>query len=190
MDREVLARRLAHCLVALTPVYYIIPEELPLSPFRRWHLLIAFFLLIAIVESVRLWKKATFFGLRPHEKDSIASFAWAAAGITIALWLMPWEIATPVLVGMGLVDPLAGELRRAGRSRAVTLCLPMAVYASICIVALWALADAAIPVVLGLSVVGAAVAVAAERWRLPYIDDDFLMIIVPGTLMSLLWLAV
>ena len=188
MDREVLVRRLVHCLVAVTPVYYLIPEELP--PFRRWHLLIAFFLVIAAVESIRLWRRATFFGLRPHEKHSIASFAWAAAGITIALWLMPWEIATPVLIGMGLVDPLAGELRRTGRPRCLTICMPMIAYASICAVALCALTDAAMLVVIPLSAVGAVLAVAAERWRSSYVDDDFLMIIVPGAIMSLLWLAV
>ncbi|HIH01808.1 TPA: hypothetical protein HA259_07035 [Thermoplasmata archaeon] len=190
MDREALVRRLVHCLIAVTPVYYLLPEELPLAPFRRWHLLIAFFLVIAAVESIRLWRKATFFGLRPHEKHSIASFAWAAAGITIALWLMPWEIATPVLIGMGLVDPLAGELRRTGRPRCVAICLPMSVYATICAVTLWALTDVTMPLILALSAVGASLAVPAERWRSHYVDDDFLMIVVPGAIMSLLWLAV
>lgn len=184
-----MVRRLVHCLVALTPVYYLIPEDLPLSPLKRWHLLIAFFLLVSIFESVRLWRRATFFGLRPHEKDSIASFAWAAAGITIALWLMPWEIATPVLIGMGLVDPLAGELRRTSSPVWLTFLLPIAVYMTICAVAMGTLTEAALPMLLAISTVGAFLAVAAERWRSTYVDDDFLMIIVPGLFMSLIWLA-
>jgi hypothetical protein len=189
MDREVMVRRFIHCLIAITPTYYLIPEDLPMSPLKRWHLLVAFFVLVSLFESVRLWKRITFFGLRPHEKDSIASFAWAAAGITLALWLMPWEIATPVLVGMGLVDPLAGELRRTGRPGWLRISLPLVVYAAICIVALDTLTETALPMMLAISCLGAFLAVAAERWRSPYVDDDFLMIIVPGVFMSLLWLA-
>ena len=189
MDRAVLTRRLVHCLVAVTPVYYLMPTELSVSPLMRWHLLIAFFAVIVMFESVRLWRKATFFGLRPHERNSIASFAWAAAGITLALWVMPWEVATPVLIGMGLVDPLAGELRRVKRTRWLQILPPLAVYASICMIALTTLTDAPISEMVIISSLGAVLAVAAERRRVPYVDDDFLMIIVPGIAMSLLWLA-
>lgn len=189
MDREVLARRLVHCLIAFAPVYYLIPVELSVSPLMRWHLLIAFFAAIVLFESVRLWRKATFFGLRPHERDTVASHAWAAAGITLALWLMPWEIATPVLIGMGLVDPLIGELRRAKYARWLQIVPPLAAYATICMTALVTLTDAPILELISISCLGAILAVAAERRRIPYVDDDFLMIIVPGVVMSLLWLA-
>ncbi len=189
MDREVIARRFVHCLIAITPVYYLIPVDLPVSPLKRWHLLIAFFVLVALFESIRLWRKMTFIGLRPHEKDSIASFAWAAAGITLALWLMPWEIATPVLVGMGLVDPLIGEMRRSKRPVWQRLSASLVVYASICIVSFALLTDLPLWRLSVLSCLGALLAVAAEGWRVPYVDDDFLMIVVPGFFLSLLWLA-
>lgn len=189
MDREVIARRLVHCLVALTPVYYLLPVDLPLSPLKRWHLLIAFFVIVSLFETFRLWKKMTFFGLRPHEKDSIASFAWAAAGVTVALWLMPWEIATPVLVGMGLVDPLIGELRRAEKPRSLIVPLPIGAYTAICALSFVILTEASLTELAALSLIGACLAVAAEGLRVPYVDDDFLMIVVPGFFMSLLWLA-
>jgi len=189
VDRAVLTRRLVHCLIAVTPVYYLIPAELSVPPLMRWHLLIAFFAAVVLFESVRLWRKTTFFGLRPHERSSIASHAWAAAGITLALWVMPWEVATPVLIGMGLVDPLAGELRRVKRTRWLQMLPPLAVYASICMIALMTLTDAPISEITVISSLGAVLAVVAERRRVPYVDDDFLMIIVPGIAMSLLWLA-
>jgi len=189
VDRAVLARRLVHSLLAVAPVYYLIPVDLPLSPLKRWHLLIAFFVAVALFESVRLWRGVTFFGLRPHERNSIASFAWAAAGITLALWLMPWEIATPVLIGMGLVDPLVGVLRCAKRARWLQVLLPLVVYFAICVISLASLTTLPLPELVLISVIGAALAVAAERQRVPYVDDDFLMIIVPGIVMSLLWLA-
>ncbi len=189
MDREVLVRRIVHSLLSIAPVYYLIPVDLPVSPLKRWHLLIIFFVAVALFESVRLWKGVTFFGLRPHERNSIASFAWAAAGITLALWLMPWEIATPALIGMGLVDPLAGELRRARLTKRLQVLPPLAAYAAICMISLFVLTDASIPELTAISCLGAVLAVAAERRRVPYVDDDFLMIIVPGIVMSLLWLA-
>ena len=189
MEKEVMVRRLVHSLVALTPVYYLIPEDLPLSPLKRWHLLVLFFTAIALFESIRLWKRATFFGLRPHEKESIASFAWAAAGVTLALWLMPWEIATPVLIGMGLVDPLAGELRRAGKHRFTATVIPLVVYVVICLMSFWTFTQLTWTQIMSFSCLGSCLAVAAERWRVPYVDDDFLMIVVPGLAMSLLWLA-
>ena len=123
-------------LIALAPLYYLLPVEFEEVPLRRWQLLIAVFVAVAAFEAVRLRRGVTFTGLRPHEMHSIASFAWAAAGITAALWLMPMEIATPVLVGMGLCDPLAGELRRANASRIGRIAPPVIVYFVICFVLL------------------------------------------------------
>lgn len=190
MDRSVVFRRFVHTLIALTPLYYLIPEELDSTGIRRWHILVLFFVLIAAFETVRLWKGMTFLGLRHHERDSIASFAWAAAGITIGLWLLPMELATPVLVGLAFVDPLAGELRRATRSTTWQLGLPVAVYTAICLSALIALSELSLPLMCLISLSGAVSAVGIERLHVRYLDDDFLMVVVPGAVMSTLLLAV
>lgn len=181
-------RRSVHLLVALAPLYYLLPAEFPGMPLRRWELLIALFAIVAVFEALRLRKGVTFVGLRPHESGSIASFMWAAAGITIALWLMPMEVATPVLVGMGLCDPLAGELRRAKAGKASQIAYPTVVYFVICFAALSLMTEARLELILVMSTVGAWLAIAAERAGVPVIDDDFLMIVVPGAFMSLLWL--
>jgi len=187
-DKGVILRRTVHSLIALAPLYYLLPIDMPFSPVKRWHLLIAFFVVIMLFEAVRLRKCITFLGLRPHETHSIASFAWAAAGITVALWLMPMEIATPVLIGMGLVDPLLGELRRKGTRPAVSFPGPLLVYALICVAALLVITEEGVAAILTVSFVGAFLAIGAERLDLPVIDDDFLMIVVPGSLMSFMWL--
>lgn len=189
MDRSIVLRRLIHCMIALAPLYYMLPVEMPGLPIMRWHLLIAFFATIMVFEAVRLRRGITFLGLRPHERHSIASFAWAAAGITSALWLLPMEIATPVIIGMGLIDPLAGELRRTGAAPLVRVSLPLLAYAAICVATLLLMAEKELGSVLAVSSMGAFLAVGAERLELPGVDDDFLMIVVPGSLMSLLWLA-
>ena len=189
MDRSNLLRRSAHALIALAPIYYLLPTEFPVVPVHRWQFLILLFAIVAVFEAFRLRKGMTFKGLRPHEGYTIASFAWAAAGITIALWLMPMEIATPVLIGMGLCDPLVGELRRMNAKKTTQILFPMVVYFAICCVSLSLMTDVVTITVVALSFVGAWLAVMAERTRIPMVDDDFLMIIVPGIAMSLLWLS-
>ena len=175
-------------LIALAPLYYLLPVEFDEVPLRRWQLLIAVFIVVAVFEAVRLRRGVTFTGLRPHERDSIASFVWAAAGITCALWLMPMEIATPVLIGMGLCDPLAGELRRKNASRLVQIAPPVVAYFAICITAISLMTDTQLSLVVAISLIGSCLAVAAERFRSKLVDDDFLMIVVPGTVMSAFWL--
>ncbi len=176
--------------MALAPLYYLLPTDMPFSPVKRWHLLIALFIIIMLFEAIRLRRGITFLGLRPHETHSIASFAWAAAGITVALWFMPMEIATPVLIGMGLVDPLLGELRRTGARPAISIPVPVLVYALICISTLLVISEEALVTIMAVSIIGALFAVGAERLDLPVVDDDFMMIVVPGSLMSLMWLYV
>ena len=185
MDRAVLFRRCMHCLMALAPAYFLLPEELPVLGVGRWVLLIAFFLVVTTIESVRLLMGWTFFGLRPHERHQIASFVWAAAGVTIALWLFREDVATAAIIGWAFVDPLAGVLRRARRGSPVTIAVPVMVYIVIAVVALYVcglMSDLSVIIV---SVIGATTAVAAEREKIRYVDDDFLMIVLPCLIMEI-----
>jgi hypothetical protein len=185
MDRAVLFRRCLHCMLALAPAYFLLPTELPVLGVGRWVLLILFFLAVSLVESVRLLMGWTFFGLRPHEKNQIASFVWAAAGVTAALWFFREDVATAAIVGMALVDPLAGELRRVRPGSPVTITAPIVVYAAISVAALYMyglMSDLSVIVV---SVIGATTAVGVERQKIRYLDDDFLMIVLPCLLMEL-----
>jgi hypothetical protein len=190
MKKEVVLRRGAHASMALAPLYYALPVNLPFLGIHRWSVVVAFFSAIMVFEAFRLWKGITFMGLRPHEKDQIASFAWAAAGITAVLWLCPHDIASVALIGMALVDPLAGELRLAGVHDRVTLASTLLIYFGLCIAVLlvWDMRSALESLLL--SVVAAFLAVASERIKTPYIDDDFLMSVVPAAAMTglaLLW---
>jgi len=180
MEKNVIVRRCVHLLVALSPLYFLIPEELPVIEVRRWVLLILFFSSITLFETARLRYGISLLGLRPHESNSIASFVWAAAGITVALWFFPTWIATAVLVGMAIVDPIAGELRSTHSSLLVTAGVPVVVYSAICVAVLWASGELPLIGVVVLSMFGALVAVAAEAVDVGFIDDDFLMVVVPG----------
>lgn len=186
MRKEVVLRRAVHMMIALAPLYYLVPVDVPVIGVKRWILLICFFLVIVSFESVRLWKGFALFGLRPHEAHRIASFVWAAAGVTVALWLFPHEVAAVALVGMAFCDPLAGELRGRRRGTATEIGVPMAVYFGLAATILWSFGEESAIMVVAMGAVGAASAVLAERFKVPYIDDDFLMIVVPCIAMGLL----
>ena len=186
LRRDVVVRRVAHVLVALAPLYYLFPVELPFLGIRRWVLLIAFFALVIGFEGIRLWKGLTVLGLRPHEKDQIASFVWAAAGITLVLWVFEPDIASAAIVGMAIVDPLAGELRAANKSDRISIGVPILAYFMICVAVLLVAGSRELFPVISLSVLGSIAAVAAERPKIDYVDDDFLMLVVPALAMALL----
>ncbi len=188
MERDVMVRRCAHLSVALAPVYYLIPEELPLTEAPREVLLFFFLSGVVLFDNFRLRRRIALTGLRPHECDSVASFVWAALGITIALWLFPMWIAIAVVVGMAVVDPLAGELRTARASPALSLSVPIAVYFGISAAALLLSGEFDTLVAIGLSAIGAILAVGAEAADIRCVDDDLLMIVVPGFALTALTL--
>lgn len=186
VDRSIVVRRLAHGLIALAPLYYLLPVDLPVIDVRRWVLLIVFFAAVIGFEAFRLWKGLTFLGLRPHEKNQIASFVWAAAGITAVLWLFPVFIASGVLVGMAIVDPIAGELRRARVPERLLVPVCLIEYFVLCMAAFLVASDRYRPELVAFALVGTIVAILAERTKVAHVDDDFLMLLAPAVAMSAL----
>lgn len=186
VSRETIVRRGVHALIALAPLYYLLPVEIEPLGVHRWMLLVLFLFSIIAFESVRLAKGWKLFGLRPHETRQIASFAWAAAGITATLWLFPMEIATAALVGMALVDPLAGVLRGAGTRDPVTVSSSSIAYFAIALSALLVVGDLALPGCLAVALVGTVLAIPSEWFEVPYVDDDFLMLVIPAAGMTAL----
>lgn len=189
MKREVLVRRAVHASIALTPLYYALPENLPFVGWHRWTLVVVFFAGVLLFEAYRLRNGRTFLGLRPHERHQIASFAWAAAGVTAVLWLCPHDIAAAALVAMALVDPLAGEMRGAGYKDRSVVPLSLAAYFALCapVLVLWDLRPDTDSI--ALAAVATFLAVGSERFKVRYVDDDFLMAVVPAAAMTALALA-
>ena len=180
MRKDVLVRRCMHALIALTPLYFSLPVELPIEPLRRWMLLMGFFVVVSAFEVIRLWKGVTFLGLRPHEKHQIASFAWAAAGVTLLLWLFPQDIASAALVAMALVDPLAGELRASKTRDRFTVTASLAAYFALFFVVCALAGDRGTVTCLVIAIIGSVVAIPSEWFDVKYVDDDFLMLVLPA----------
>jgi hypothetical protein len=190
MKRDALVRRGVHASIALTPLYYALPVNLPFIGWHRWTLVVIFFAGIMLFEAYRLRKGMSFMGLRPHERNQIASFAWAAAGITAVLWLCPHDIAAAALVAMALVDPLSGEMRLAGYRDRTTVPLSLIVYLclSASVLVLWDMRSDYLSLLL--AAVAAILGVASEMIKVRYVDDDFLMAVVPAGAMTALALIV
>lgn len=189
MKKEVFIRRAVHASIAAAPVYYLVPEHLAFGV-PRWILLILFLGGIVGFETYRHVKGFTIIGLRPHERQQIASFVWAAAGITLVLWVFPHDIASAALVGMAIVDPLAGEMRSRGIGDGGTVSASLAVYFGLCFAVLLVADSRPATESLLLCSVATVIAVGSERFKMRYIDDDFLMAVLPATSMAALALAV
>lgn len=190
MKREETVRRLAHAAVALAPIYYLLPVDLPYVGFRRWVLLIVFITAMFLFESIRIWKKWTFLGLRPHETGKLASHAWAAAGLVIVLWLFDRDIASAAIVGWALVDPFMGILRGGKNNARSVVILSTAVYFALALLMFVVWNERPFAEMALLSLAATAVAIPAEWFKIRHIDDDFMMSVLPAVAMLALTLMI
>ncbi len=172
-------RRILHGAGAFVLVYYVLPTGFFLVAPKEDVLLAALGAVI-VLEVARRIARLELPTLRPYEARRPASFLFYAVALVVAVLLFPEPIAAAVVVGTAFVDPVAGELRRQARSRGVALGVPWAVYTALAVTALvgvgrWPWTDA-----VALAAVGGAVAVAAERVRYAWLDDDLTMTVAPA----------
>jgi hypothetical protein len=88
---------------------------------------------------------------------------------------------------MAIVDPLIGELRNSVDAR-IAVPVSSGVYLVLCISALLLSSEISFLFAGALASVGAAVAITSENLEIKYVDDDFLMAVLPAVAMTALWL--
>ncbi len=174
MDYGHWTRRLVHMCAPLFLVYYLIPDEV-FGASKEAGLVLLLALVLAF-EAVRLWRGWTFLGLRDYEAGRVSAFAWASVGLTFTFLFFPVELAAPAITGMAFTDPLIGELRR--RKSPLYPLLPIAFYFLLVLAIFIALMGWGWQVLIA-SIVGTFLAISVERIRTKYVDDDFLMMVVP-----------
>ncbi len=174
MDRGHLLRRAVHISAPAFLVYYLLPGTLMGVP--KDALLFSAAALVFAFEAWRLWAKPDIPGMREYEKGRMSAAAWFTLAAVLTLPFFPLGWTMPVFLGMGLVDPLIGELRL--RSSRLNPALPTLVY--------FLLAAGSMTWFYGLQahvMVAAATATALAIWveglKLKSIDDDFSMIVLP-----------
>jgi len=185
MDKGHVLRRLVHMMAPLSLVYYVLPEPLwPGAPSNQVLLLI---LLegILVFEVLRLHYRWHIIGIRDYEYNRISAATWAALAMVVTLLLFPLQLAAPAIVGMAFVDPLIGELRR--HKSKLYPSVPTVVYLVLVLAILWYFFGLNTTVVLA-SAVATGLAISIERVRTKYMDDDFLMTVVPLLGMAVIFL--
>jgi dolichol kinase len=172
-------RRILHMLGAIAVVYLVLPNDVFVVAPKEYVLLAA----LGVALGLELLRHALGLELptiRSYEERRIGSFAFYAVAIVGALLLFPEPIAAAVVLGCGIVDPLAGEVRRTHWSLPVQLAVPWGVYAVLAFVGMTVIGGWPWLPSVGLAAVAAAVAVAVERPNLLWVDDDLAMMFVPA----------
>ncbi len=174
-----LLRRGFHLAGALVLLYYVLPENAFVLLPTEVVLLLAL-LAVLLLELFRLATLLEVPTIRPYERARVASYAWYAIALVAAVLLFPPVVATVVVLGTAIVDPVIGELRlRPPGLRRAYPWLPLALYGALAFLVLiagrWDLARAS-----GGAVLAAVIAVAVERPKLLSVDDDLAMTLLPA----------
>jgi hypothetical protein len=176
MEKPEIFRRIFHMTAMVFLVYYIIPEEL-LPGFFKWHGVLIIVFAVLIAEMLRMRRAKLVFGMRYYEEKRISAYAWFALGMGIALLIFDLKYVVPVVIGMAVIDPLIGEVRR--RKNKLYPALPSILYGVIMFLSLFILSGMSFIWLLLFTVIGTVSAISAEQWDIKYVDDDFLMLVIP-----------
>lgn len=181
-------RRVFHAFGASFLVYYILPDLEWINLVKFW--VPIFLVLIAILlEILRLKGKIGsdhFFGLRFYEKNRVGSYLFFAVAMLVLLLFFPQKIAIPCILCACLADPAIGEIRyRFGKKHAYTI--GFLVCMSFFIVVWY---GSCLLTVISVSIIGGFGAVIGEARKFWWLDDDFMIQILPAILILILGLVI
>ena len=182
MDRGTFVRKAFHVTSPVWLVWYWMPSDSWIGVQKRYVLL---FLLCGalLIEAGRLVTGRRIPGLRANESDRISGYAWGSLGLALGLLFFPGELVIPTFWGMAWIDPLCAYTRTRGGYPYVPFIayVILAVVLSVAVVPLAPPPTTPLPLVrlAAYAPLAAALALAAEKPDLWWIDDDFLMHVVP-----------
>jgi hypothetical protein len=175
-------RRFLHCLGALILLYYVLPRRLA-AWLTAEELVLIGLALVLVLEVLRWTINVELPTIRSYEKKRVASYTFYAVALVAAVLLFPLPVALVVVLGTAFVDPLIGELRLSSRWRTTYPWLPGAVYVlfgttTLVLITHW-------PAFAAVSFAGiaAVIALAVERPKIPELDDDLAMTLVPALIL-------
>ena len=118
-----------------------------------------------------------------YEKKRLGSYVFFAIGVLILLWFFPQPIAIPCILCACFADPLMGEIRTRFSERYVYF-FGFLVCFFFFMVSYY---KAELFLMILSSVIGAYFAVIGETKKFLWIDDDFMIQILPAVFLLLLW---
>ena len=179
-------RRVFHTFGASFLVYYLVPSDEGGIGFLKFWVPILILLFILILEGLRIVGKISsnhFFGLRMYEEKRVGSYVFFGVAIFILLLFFPQHIAVHCILCACIADPLMGEIRNRFQMKHVyvvgfLICLLFFVVS-------WYKSDVWVMVLV--SIVGTTGAVIGETKKFWWLDDDFMIQMLPALLILILW---
>ena len=116
-------RRLTHVSMASIPYLYYVHGSTISSYFslQAREFVSAICVLILVTEAFRLRTGIVIVGQREYESSQISALAWGALAVALAILIAPegenggmgaGKYGAPIILGMTLVDPVMGEVKR------------------------------------------------------------------------------
>ena len=131
-------RRITHVSMASIPYLYYVHGSAISSFFSMQprEFVSAICLLILVIEFIRLKTGIVIVGQREYESTQISALAWGALAVALAILIAPegengkmeaGKYGAPIILGMTLVDPVMGEVKRIKKD------LQSAIIAGLCV---------------------------------------------------------
>ncbi len=182
MDHGAIFRRAFHIASPVFLSYYLLPDQITPN-ITRLSLAILFIGTAGCIEIARIALSLQLFGMRRYEGRRVSAYAQGLLGLAFGIFVInDARIVVPVFLGMAWVDPLAAYCRKKTRSRIV----PTAAYVAIFLGATLAMASLSVPFAILCTGVATAAAILMEGPKIPQVDDDLLMQVVPMVALKVL----
>lgn len=180
-------RRVFHTFGAVFLFYYLLPDNYWINILKIIiPVLILFF--ATSLEFLRLKEKISsshFFGLRFYEKNRVGSYLFFGCAIVTLLLFFPQQIAIPCILCGCFADPIIGEIR--SKIDKKMFYISGFLVCMLFFVVTWHTAE--FIVMLPISIIGGLGAFIGENKKFRWIDDDFMIQILPALLIGLIWLS-
>ena len=181
-------RRLTHVSMAAIPLIYYTSGDDVAGHFSVGldELVSYVFLLVLVIEVVRLRLGIVIVGQREYESKQISAFAWGAFAVCLALLVTGMEpfvsgsgiksgiYGIPLIFGLTFVDPLMGEIKRQKQDMRLAIITGLAAS-----YAIWIGCSFWLGTPLWTCILLAPLTVLGELPRIKYIDDNATMILLP-----------
>ena len=184
-------RRFTHVSMTAIPfIYYLYGQDVAdIISLDSKQLVSVICLLIVFAEVIRLRLGIVIFGQREYEADQISALAWGGLAVSLALLLAPGEgegleagiYGIPLIVGLTMVDPVMGEIKRTKQD------LRLAIYVGLAVsYAVWLGCHFWLGTEIIAAILLAPLTVLGELPKTKDIDDNATMILFPLTGLMLL----
>ena len=181
-------RRVFHAFGACLLFYYLLPNEDWVNVLKFWAppLMVIIIIAVEILRLKGIVSSDHFFGLRMYEQKRIGSYVFFAIAFLILIRFFPQQIAIPCILCACLSDPIMGEIRHRFGMKHVYV-FGFLVSMSFFMVA-WYKADVRLMILA--SVIGATGAVIGETKKFWWLDDDFMIQMIPAVLLLIVWIVI